>query len=363
LKPRLVVIGPLPPPYHGVSVSTSLVLANPQLRSRFAVEHFDTSDHRTISNVGRWDVRNVIEAVAAVRRLWLRLRGAPGIVYFPISQGLPGLTRDTLFVRVASVRGWTIAAHLRGSELGEVYRHQPRLIRSWLHRAFRRIDSLAVLGESVRDVMDGIIPTNRIAVVPNGAPDPGARNGSRGHTGLYLGNLRPRKGTREALEAALLVTRQRPEARFVFAGDSPDAGFRRELEELAAQSQGRITVRPPVFGRQKDELLLSSAFLLFPPVQPEGHPRVVIEAIAAGLPVITTDRGVIAETVIDRECGYVLASPVPSELAARMIRLYERPELLESMGRAARARYLERFTQELADRALADWLADLKKAA
>ena len=78
--------------------------------------------------------------------------------------------------------------------------------------------------------------------------------------------------------------------------------------------------------------------------------------MAAGLPVIATDRGAIAETVVDGECGYVLADPDPSELAERMLRLLDDPELRSSMSRAARSRYLARFTQEAADRALADWL-------
>ena len=109
-------------------------------------------------------------------------------------------------------------------------------------------------------------------------------------------------------------------------------------------------------GAEKADLLASSAFLLFPPVEPEGHPRVVLEAMASGLPVIATDRGAIAETVIDGECGYVLPDPVPSELAERMARLLDDPELRSSMGRAARDRYLARFTEAAADRALADWL-------
>ena len=51
----IVIVGPLPPPIHGVTVSTSLVLRNELLRERFDVEHLDTSDHRTGRNVGTWD--------------------------------------------------------------------------------------------------------------------------------------------------------------------------------------------------------------------------------------------------------------------------------------------------------------------
>jgi glycosyltransferase involved in cell wall biosynthesis len=202
-----------------------------------------------------------------------------------------------------------------------------------------------------------------VAVVPNGTPDPGP-NGSRGEgvTGLFLSNFSRRKGPVEAMTAALQVVREDPDARFVFAGESRDPAVTRELRRLAAQAGGSIELSPPVTGDEKGKLLASSAFLLFPPREPEGHPRVVLEAMAAGLPVITTDRGAIAETVEDGVSGYVLPDPVPSELAERMLRLLRDPGRLAAMSEAARSRYLERFTQEAADEALTDWLAGVAGA-
>src|SRR3954469_19616628 len=93
----LIVVGPLPPPIHGVSVSTSLVLANPLLRERFALSHLDTSDFRTRENVGRWDSTNIRLGLVALARLLRLLRQNPGVVYLPISQNGGGLLRDSLF--------------------------------------------------------------------------------------------------------------------------------------------------------------------------------------------------------------------------------------------------------------------------
>jgi glycosyltransferase involved in cell wall biosynthesis len=355
---RLVVVGPLPPPHHGVTVSTSLVLASAELRRRFRVEHFDTSDHRPVRNVGRWDLRNVGAALGAVARFAARLRGERGLVYLPISQGLPGLARDTLLIRLAAARGWRVSAHLRGSELGDVYRHQPALVRAWLRPAFERLDSVAVLGESVRGALDGILPRERIAVVPNGTPDPGVTSEpAHARMGLFLSNLARRKGPVEAMQAALLVLREDPAVRFVFAGEARDEAVMEELDWLRAHANGRIELRPALTDNEKRELLANAAFLLFPPVEPEGHPRVVLEALAAGVPVITTDRGTIAETVPDGVSGYVLPDPDPAKLAERMLRLLRDDRHRASMASQARARYLDRFTQEAADRALAQWLS------
>jgi glycosyltransferase involved in cell wall biosynthesis len=354
---RLIVVGPLPPPYHGVTVSTSLLLAGPELRGRFRVEHVETGNHRQVPSMGRWTAVNVAAGTAASVRFSRRLDGERGIVYLPLAQSLPGLTRDTLMINVAASRGWRVAAHLRGSELGDIYRRQPAPIRAWLRRAFDRLDSVAVLGETIRGALDGVVDPGRVAIVPNGTPDPGL-NGhpARVATGLYLSNLARRKGPVEAMRAALEVVRSHQSARFVFAGEPRDRGVTEELRRLASQASGRIELRPPPSEDQKRELLGSSAFLLFPPVEPEGQPRVVLEALAAGLPVVTTDRGAIAETVIDGVAGFVLRDPEPGLLAERMLRLLGDDGLRESMAERARERYLEHFTQESADRALSEWL-------
>jgi glycosyltransferase involved in cell wall biosynthesis len=83
----------------------------------------------------------------------------------------------------------------------------------------------------------------------------------------------------------------------------------------------------------------------------------VLEALAAGVPVVTTDRGAIGETVTDGENGFVLDDPNPDVLAACVLTLLDDPKLRARFSRAARDAYLERFTQAQADRVLCDWLA------
>ncbi len=109
-------------------------------------------------------------------------------------------------------------------------------------------------------------------------------------------------------------------------------------------------------GEEKRRALESGSILLFPPVEPEGHPRVVLEAIAAGMPVVTTDRGAIRDTITNGEHGYVLPEPDPAALAERLLHLLGDRELRTRMGAAARGRYLSSFTQAQADRWLLEWL-------
>lgn len=360
MKPPLVVIGPVPPPAHGVSVSTSLVLANEALRRRFEVHHLDTSDRRSGANINTWDVTNVLLGLGALARLARLLRGRPGVVYLALPQGAPAFLRDSLFIHLSARRGWKVAGHLRGGEFDRFYEQQGSLYRRWIRFTMSRLDSVAVLGASLRRIFDGLVVPERIAVVPNGTPDLHAGGYERDPDAvLFLSNLRARKGLLEAIDTALLVIEEHPTARFVFAGNWYDSELERQARARAAPAAGRIRFVPPVAEEGKRELLLSSALLLFPPVEPEGHPRVVLEALAAGMPVVTTDRGAIAETVIHGECGFVLDAPVPEQLATHVLELLRDPRLRTRMGRAARARYLSEYAEERTDRRLATWLETL----
>jgi glycosyltransferase involved in cell wall biosynthesis len=357
---RLIVVGPLPPPFHGVTVSTSLVLANPYLRKRFSVEHLDTSDHRSGANVGSWDATNVAVAIKSLLSLLSRLQGQPGVIYLPLSQSLPGVIRDSLFVHAASRRRWKVALHLRGSDFREFYESSRPTIRQWIRATLARADSVAVMGNSLRWVFEGLVPLERIHVVANGTPDIATNGGERDGTQvLFLSNLRQRKGVAEAVEAALLALQSHSSAQFLFVGDWEDPVLERKVRGRAREANGRIAFRPAVSGYAKDQLLARSSIFLFPPVAREGHPRVVLEALAAGLPIVTTDRGAIEETVVDGECGFVLPDPQPDQLAERITLLLNDSDLRQRMGRAARQRYLARYTQEAADRRLADWLSSI----
>ena len=363
MKRRLIVIGPVPPPYHGVTISTSLVLGSERLDERFDVEHLDTSDHRPGRQIGTWDRQNIAIAVRSVAHLLWCMRGERGVVYLPVSQSAPGFLRDSLFIHLAYALRWKVAVHLRGSEFHSFHRSSPAYFRRWIEITLRRVSSMAVMGDSLKRVFEGLVPPERLAVVPNGTPEPTTNGVTRdANLVLFLSNLWRRKGVEEALEAALLVVRDRPSARVLFVGEWESPELERSLKQRAASSFENVEFLGTQTGNEKDKLLASSSVLLFPPREPEGHPRVVLEALAAGVPVVTTDRGAIADTVVDGECGYVLDRPEPTELAARVSKILEDPGLHARMSRSARNRYLASFTQEHADRRLVEWLEQVAGA-
>lgn len=359
---RVLVVGPVPPPLHGVTVMTAALLegaADPDLE----LIHLDTSDHRSIDNVGLFDVRNVVLALCHVARFARTLRGArPDLVYLPLSQALAGFTRDAAFLVTARLFSVPVVAHAYGAQHQAFYRRMPAVVQSLLRFSMARVCVIVVLAESLRSQFEGwATPTGGVTVVPNGIRDewpggPPPRAPHEGGTVLTHGALIPQKGLLDVLDAAPMVLEALPATRFVLAGQPVwdeattahvRAALRRPGVEAATTFAGAV-------GQDELRRLLEAADVaVFAPRWDEGQSLVVLEAMSAGLPVVATASGGLAETVRDGVEAFAVPRQDPKAVAAAIVRLLRDPALRESMGRAARERYESRYTLER-------WVARMK---
>jgi glycosyltransferase involved in cell wall biosynthesis len=154
---------------------------------------------------------------------------------------------------------------------------------------------------------------------------------------ICVSRLHPQKGHDYLLAAWSRVTAVYPQAHLLIVGD----GERRsQLEQLAAgQPQIQFT------GQRNDVpqlLALSDLFVL--PSLWEGLPNVVLEAMAAGLPVVATAVGGTPELVIDGETGLLVPPRDPTALAQAALTLLNDLELARQMGENGRQRVTTQFT-------------------
>jgi glycosyltransferase involved in cell wall biosynthesis len=186
---------------------------------------------------------------------------------------------------------------------------------------------------------DGRSPS---AVVPLGIDVERFASGQAVLDGTIVGNvarLAEQKGQRTLLEAAPLVLERHPEARFVIAGEGE---LRAELERLA----GPLGDRALLLGRRDDvpDLLASFAVFAFPSSF-EGLCLAVIEAQAAGVPVVATPVGGIRETVIDGETGWLVPPRDAAALAERISWVLHHPAEARAVAAEARRRAREGYSE------------------
>ena len=102
----------------------------------------------------------------------------------------------------------------------------------------------------------------------------------------------------------------------------------------------------PVAGAKKTEMLLHADVFVFPPRAPEGQPLVILEAMAANLPIVTTDRGAIKETVLDGVNCFIVSAGDVTAIANRIIELLSNDSLRQVMGTESRHRFLQNYTRD-----------------
>lgn len=347
----LLVIGPTPPPCNGMSVATELVLR--AISDQFSFIHLDTADRRGLSNMGELDAQNIVLAgYHGLKYLWFLLSKRPEVVYVPIAQNRLGFLRDCLFLIPARLLGKKVVIHLHGAYFDRFYKDASPAMQGLVRFALCGATRAIVLAQSLSDIFQGIIPKERVRVVPNGLEDKfgagrnGVGKGDR-RTVLFLSTLMKEKGTLDLLKAMPAVKRQIPDVRVVFAGEwyrSSDQERAEELvRELCLESQVEFvgSVAPP---RKYEALRAADVFVL--PSYNEGQPFALLEAMSASLPVVTTNVGGVMDTVVDGANGFLVQPGDITGIAERICEVLKDEVLRLRLGEASRQRFVEELSFE-----------------
>ena len=159
---------------------------------------------------------------------------------------------------------------------------------------------------------------------------------------LFVGRLRIRKGVEVLLEAL----REIPMAELKIAGDGEHRG---RLERRASElGLGEVVTFLGNCGAGRVRRLLAGAAALVVPSIYEGMPLVVLEAMAAGVPVVASAVSGIPEVVVDGETGWLVPPEDPRALGRALEDVLARPQEARRRGEAGRRRVDERYRPSMA---------------
>ncbi|WP_146601447.1 glycosyltransferase family 4 protein [Novipirellula aureliae] len=199
-------------------------------------------------------------------------------------------------------------------------------------------------GEFLRDFEK--FPADKINVIRNGidcdrfVPSDEARQNLRAELGLtrdesivgIVAALRPEKNHAMFLRSAAAVLKRCPDTHFVVVGDGPERAGMETLIGLLG-----IRDRVHLLGTRHDVPQLVAAMDVFAlPSLNEASPVSILEALSCGVPVVATEVGSIAETVLDGVTGHLVASEDENAMTEAMVRLLKHPENAKAMGQKGR---------------------------
>ncbi len=346
-RPRILILGKLPPPYIGPAVATKIILESRLIES-FRLFHFDTRINADVAQMGRFQ----LSKFGRIRRLYSAFRqklkmSAPSIVLVPISQTATGFFKDVPFIRMAGASGAKVLVQLRGSEFRDWYDGLDALRRSFVRNQLLKAHGVIVLGENLRWIFKDLFPEARIFVVPNGGDYSFPERKNQILCITYIANYLPGKGLYELLQALNILAENYDLPDFIFHayGSWNNEAYKKSCMELA-KNLPFCHLHDSISGDAKWQALADADIFVFAPKSPEGHPWSIVEALAAGLPIVSTDRGAISQSVVDGENGFLLDHPKPEMIAAVLHRLLCNIELRKSMAKASRLKYLAEFTAD-----------------
>lgn len=240
----------------------------------------------------------------------------------------------------------------------------------WLNRViaallYRLSDRVLTVSGPVRDhllavqpalapktlvVHDGLDPTPYLGVAPDAVAAQRRAWGvdADGVVIGMVGRISSWKGQDLLLRAAAPVLAAHPAVHLVMVGGNVPGEEWREQALRTAIAELGLQQRVHLEGFRPDVPLVMRSMDVFclPSTRPDPFPGVVLEAMAAGLPVVATAHGGPLEQVLEGQTGFLVPPDAPEPMAAALERLVRDAELRRTLGDAGRARMLALYTTE-----------------
>lgn len=274
-------------------------------------------------------------SVFIAQMLALRLTGRLDVVHLNLA--VSGSTwRKLILAWLAHALGVAYLVHLHGSEYQDFWTKEPNRRNRAVNWLFGHAGRVIVLGTVWREMVLARLPALdlRTVIVPNAAPRPvlAHRGGGNLVHILFLGRLGDRKGVPQ-LGEALGRMKADPGWRATIAGDGHVEVARGKAREMGLSDRVDI---PGWIGPAGVAELIANADIMVLPSFHENLPISIIEAMAAGLAIVTTPVGAVEDIITDQVNGLLVTPGDVDALTAALSRLVADADLRARLGNAAR---------------------------
>ncbi len=354
-QPNLNVIlaGVVPPPVHGASLATR-ALFDADLQP--IVKHLlEIRSSKNLQEIGRASWGKLFGLIGLVTRcIRLKFRSKAQVLYYtPGSAGFVPFVRDIVFLGCCRFFFRRTVLHYHSGGLNDYLAKScwRRFCGRWIYG--RKAWALTLSKHVAVPSVD--FGAEREFEVPNGL-NIDAPSQEKKHSDflriLFLGNLYEDKGIFDLLTACQLITASSAaKIRLQFVGKWPDDAAAEKFYHLTGKTKSLENLQIPepcaLYGDDKWRAYAESDLFVFPSYYgSENFPLVLLEAMASGLPVISSRWRGIPSIVEESVNGFLHEPRDVSQLQQLIQKFLDTPDLLHTMGQAAKKMYQEKFTFE-----------------
>jgi glycosyltransferase involved in cell wall biosynthesis len=262
----------------------------------------------------------------------------PNIVHLNPSLNWASILREFIFLKIAKKQKFPVLLFIHGwrwSFFNKILKSN--ILKMIFTNYLQRADKILVLSYNFkRALIDLGINDEKIIIssimIETNQYIPNRKDFNKPFTVLFCSRLIKEKGPFELLEAIPQVIKKYPETKFIFIGDGKcSLDLRNKAKKMSINDNVFFTGSK--YNEEKIELFKKSHIFVLPSYS-EGFPTVVLEAMAAGLPLIITPVGGLVDTMEDGRQGLIISTKIPDskEIAEKIIYLIENPYLLKKIS-------------------------------
>lgn len=292
-----------------------------------------------------------IEKVTAMLRaywqmLFICIFSRPGIVHVH-SASRASFVRKSLLLAIARLFGCKTIFHLHGGEFQQYSRDEAGpMMRWWIRRTLEKSSKVIALSDSWAEYLVKYAPLASIEVVSNSVkvvslPALPIEDPKRI---LFLGRAEKNKGIYDLLSAIAITKPHIPEIKLAIGGDGDLEAIKTEIARLGIEKNVEILG----WANQEKKLAeLAHAGVFALPSYGEGLPMSMLEAMAAGKPVLVTPVGGIPEAIKHGINGFLVPVGDANAISDALIDLISNQELRQQLGQNALKTVQERFSTDV----------------
>jgi glycosyltransferase involved in cell wall biosynthesis len=352
-KMKVLLVAHIGYPWGGISQRYSDLLGS-KLPQKIDLTFFESSPNKkTFSSTGSFNLVNVLGFFdVCIKYIRAILRVKPSIVHIASANGF-SFVKHSILIIIAKLWGCKVilAPHCSIS----VFIPKSKVSFRWMQFVLKQCNGMIILSSEWIKINE-IAPKTKIILLKNSINltpyiklDKSLKEKNGKIKIIYLGHIGVEKGIMDLIQAVkILNDRQIIGFEVWIYGEDSHPGELYNAKELvrSLQLDKYILFSEPIFGEKKIEVFRAADIFVLPSYH-EGLPVSIIEAMAAGLPIIATRVGGIPDLIDDSKNGILINSKAPIELANAIMTLIENEHLRQIYGIEAKRKALQNHDVEI----------------
>ena len=338
-----------PPPVHGAAAVGLQIKESKIINKTFDCTYINLGTSMAIDEIGKKEIVKLFRYLSIfLKIIWNAIFNRPDLCYFSMTAKCAPFYKDASLALLAKLFGIKVIYHFHNKG---VSLRQDKYIDDLLYRLIFKNSVVILLSKNLYPDIQKYVLKKQVYYCPNGIPDIEVRHTKYEERKvveiLFLSNLMESKGIFVLLDGCKILQSKNLIFKCTIVGGIGDVNekqFHSKIQEMGLTNC--VTYAGEKFGKEKDLVFANSNIFIHPTLN-DCFPLVLLEAMSAGLPIISTFEGGIPDIVEDGVSGFLVPQKNAVLLAEKLETLIKDPELRKQMGIAGRHKFEMEFNVDI----------------